>query len=332
MNLLISLAVILVVSYILVMLGKKIKIPGVVVLIITGLLFNISKIKDYVIGPNIEVILILGYIGLFCLMFLAGLETSWRLLYKEKKDAVVIAVFAAAVPFFLGLITFYLLGFSFLTATIVGLCMSITAEATKARVLLGLKKLKTKIGAVMMGAGIIDDLIGLLLFALITLLFGIYSKENLLTLAVIISFFGGIIFHKKIGRTSKIVRTTEKILLFLIVPFFFISMGIHFDFNSLILNPFLLFLLITIAIIGKIGGTFLTKPFTRLNWKQLYLIGWAMNSRGAIELALAMVAFKIGLLTVELYSGLVVMALVTTLIFPFIITKFIRKNPKIMNK
>lgn len=332
MNLVITLAAILVASYVLVLLGKKIKVPGVVTFIIVGLIFDISIIKSYLIKPHIDFILILGDIGLFCLMFLAGLETSWRLLYKEKRNAAFIAVFAALLPFFLGLIILSLLGFSFLTAATVGLCMSITAEATKARVLLELKKLKTKLGAVMMGAGIIDDLIGLLLFLLITLSLRVYSIESFIALGVIVSFFGGIIFHRKIGRTSKIVRTTEKLLLFLIVPFFFISIGIHFDFNSLVLNPFLLFLLIVVAIVGKLAGTLLTKPLTKLDWKQLYLIGWAMNSRGAIELALAILAFKMGLLTIELYSGLIIVALVTTLIFPFIITNFIKKNPKIMDR
>ena len=32
-----------------------------------------------------------------------------------------------------------------------------------------------------------------------------------------------------------------------------------------------------IAIIGKIAGTLIAKPFIRFNWKQTYLIGWAMN-------------------------------------------------------
>ena len=75
----------------------------------------------------------------------------------------------------------------------------------------------------------------------------------------------------------------------------------------------------------------MTKKFTKFNFKQLFLIGWAMNSRGAIELAFALLAFQQGILNNELYSSLVIMALVTTLIFPFVIINLIKKVPKIMN-
>ena len=101
--------------------------------------------------------------------------------------------------------------------------------------------------------------------------------------------------------------------------------------NSLVVNPVLLMSIIVIAIAGKMAGTFLTKPFTKFRWKQLYLIGWAMNSRGAVEMALALIAFRTKIIPLELYSSLVLMALVTTLIFPFMIMKMIRKDPKIMD-
>ena len=210
--------------------------------------------------------------------------------------------------------------------------MSITAEATKARVLLELKKLKTKVGSAMMGAGIIDDILGLFLFILVTYLFNeVYIKEDMLVVGAIVSFFVGILVQQKIGRKNRVIRVIEKGLLFLVVPFFFISMGIHFDLNSLIVNPILLMIIIAIALSGKLAGTFLTKHFTKFRWRQLHLIGWAMNSRGAVELALALIAFRMGLIPVELYSSLVIMALVTTLIFPFIITKMIKKESNLMN-
>jgi hypothetical protein len=56
-----------------------------------------------------------------------------------------------------------------------------------------------------------------------------------------------------------------------------------------------------------------------------------MNSRGALELALALVAFRTGLIHVKLYSALIVMALVTTLVFPFVVTGMIRRDPSIMD-
>ncbi|MBW3017960.1 cation:proton antiporter, partial [Candidatus Woesearchaeota archaeon] len=272
-------------------------------------------------------------IALLCLMFLAGLESSWRALYEERKDAIVITIFAALIPFIIGFAVFKLLGFSLLVSSIVGICMSITAEATNARVLLDLSKLKTRVGAAMMDAGIFDDILGLSLFILITfLLKAAYLKEDLLIAGAILAFFVGIIVQKTIGRNKNpILKFVEKYLLILLVPFFFISMGIHFEPSSIFTSPYLLIIIIAIAITGKLAGTFLTKPFTKFSWKQLHLIGWGMNSRGAIELALALIAFRSALIPAELYSSLVIMALTTTLIFPFIISRMIRKNPKLMN-
>ena len=330
MNLILSLIAILVVCHLLVFLGKKIKVPEVVMLIIAGLIFNIVFLKNWIISENSGVVSILGDAGLFFLMFLAGLEVSLKQMYKERKNSILIALFASILPFSLGVLSFSLLGFSILTSAMVGIGMAITAEATTANVLIDLKKIKTKIGAAMIGAGIADDIIGIGLFVIISILFSAGIFEQIITIGAIMSFFLGILSHR-IMRKTKEKNILEEVGLFFIVPFFFVSVGINFNLNSLILNPIILLVIVSIAIIGKIGGVFLTKPFTKFKNKQALLIGWAMNSRGAIELALALVAFKIGLLNTELYSGIVLMALITTLIFPFIITHMINKYKKIMD-
>lgn len=328
----IGLVFILIATYFLVFLGKRIKIPTVVSFILSGLLFNIYFLKQSFIVPNEDLILFLGNLGLLALMFLAGLETSWSMLYKEKRDSFFIAFFAWIVPFLSGFLFFWFFGFSFLTSAISGLAISITAEATKARVLIDLKKLKTKIGAVMMSAGIVDDIIGIVVFIILSLIAGYSFNENLLGFSAIACFFIGVFVQAKAGRLNKPMKVIEKLFLFAIVPFFFISMGIRFEFNSLVLNPFLLAGILFLAFTSKIGGVFIAKFFTELNWRQAYLIGWAMNSRGAIELVFAMMGFSMGLLNAEIYSGLVVTALVTTLVFPFVITYIIKKNPKIMDE
>jgi Kef-type K+ transport system membrane component KefB len=266
-------------------------------------------------------------------MFLAGMEISWSMLYKEKRDAALVAIFAACVPFLLGFLTFVVLGFGLEVSLFVGICMSITAEATKAKVLVEMKKLKTKIGSLLMGVGIMDDAFGLGLFILLGYLFsvGFAVKEAMVLSGAVLAFFGGVFIHKQIGRTQRKIRDLEKILFFVISPFFYVSMGINFNTMSLIFEPVLLLIIIAIAFLGKMVGTMLTKPFTRLRMKQLYLVGLGMNSRGAVELALAFIAFRAGFLPVSVYSGLILMALITTMLFPLFFNRFVSKNPSIMN-
>ncbi|MFO7807555.1 MAG: cation:proton antiporter [Candidatus Moraniibacteriota bacterium] len=331
-SLIFAIAVILTISGILNFVSKKITISSVVLLIVAGLIIGIPGIEDIIIGQNSREIEFLGDVALLALMFLAGLESSWRELYQERKDAFAIAFAATIFPFLVGFSVFSLLGFKPITAAVMGISMGIAAEATKARVLIEIKKLKTKVGAALMGAGIIDDLLGLSAFLLIALLLGSFSlKEDTLIIGAILSFLVGLLTHKILGRDKKAINFIEKTLVWLVIPFFFISLGLNFEISSLALNPYIIILVLILAPLATITGTMLAKPFTDLRWRQLYLIGWGMNSRGAIGLALAFVALKEGFITNQLYSSLVITALVTTIIFPFVIKKMVKNNPKIMN-
>jgi len=330
--LIVTIIICLIASFLFTILARKINLSTVVGLIASGIILGSPLIKSSLLEPNTDIILQIGDLGFFALMFLAGMEISWCLLYKERKEATVVAFFAAFIPFLLGFSIFLALGFSLFTSLAVGISMAITAEATKARVLLELDKLDTKVGSLMMGAGIIDDVLGLSLFAMVSYFFtgNIKTKEFMNTIIAISAFFIGIIVHKFMGREKLIVSYIEKFLLLFLVPFFFIGMGIHFNFQSLFLNPWLLIVILGIAITGKIIGSMFAKPFTRLSWKQLYLVGWGMNSRGAVELAVAFLAYQSGLISRHIYSSLVIMALTTTIIFPFILRRMIKKNPQIM--
>lgn len=322
------------ISYLFTIAAKKLNISVVIGLITSGIILGSPEIKRILIGSNTEFILGLGNFGFLTLMFLAGMEISWCMLYKERKEALFLAIFAATIPLFLGFSAFFTLGFPLKTCLIVGISMSITAEATKARVLLELDKLDTEVGSLMMGAGIIDDILGLFLFAIVSYFFTgkAATQELYQTILAICVFFLGILVHKFIGRHKKFVSQAERFLLLFLIPFFFISMGIHFSFQSILLNPKFLLIILTIAITGKILGSMASEPFVQLGWKQLYLVGWGMNSRGAVELALALLAYQAGFIERDIYSSLVIMALMTTLVFPFIIRKMIKKTPDIMGE
>jgi Kef-type K+ transport system membrane component KefB len=124
----------------------------------------------------------------------------------------------------------------------------------------------------------------------------------------------------------EIVQELKVMTFSLIVPFFFINIGMHMNFGSLIANIWLVLFVLIIAIVGKIGGALLAVPFTDLSLAQGYVIGWGMNSRGAVELVIAEIARANHLIPIEVYSAIVIMAVVTTLIFPFIIKVYIKKK------
>lgn len=176
-----------------------------------------------------------------------------------------------------------------------------------------------------------------LFLLVLILMMGLAALSELFSLGSIIgAFLGGILMQLSMRKVKKkeeedILGSFKLLSLAFLAPFFFANVGLNFDFRSLFVNPSLLVGTILIAFIGKIVGTMAIKPFSRLSWKQLYVIGWAMNSRGAVELVIALMALGNGLLPLEAFSVLVATSLVTTLTFPFVLEREIRRDPKLLD-
>ena len=137
---------------------------------------------------------------------------------------------------------------------------------------------------------------------------------------------------KGISRAHRreMIRTTKLITLGFVVPFFFANVGINLDLASFSFNVPLIVATVIMASAGKILGTILVKPVSGLSLKQLYYTGWAMNSRGAAELVIALIAKQYGLIPLEMFSALVAMSLITTFTFPSVLARGIRRNPGLM--
>lgn len=98
--------------------------------------------------------------------------------------------------------------------------MSITAEATKAKVLFELGKLKTRLGSTMIGAGIIDDIFGLIVFSMLMFFVGIFEfREHLILVGVLFSFILGLLVQK-FARKHHLTKKLELFLNTFLVPFF----------------------------------------------------------------------------------------------------------------
>ncbi len=330
MDLIITLLLCVIVTNLVAYLLKKICVPHVISLILSGLFFGLPIIRELLLDPNTNVLIVLGDLGILSSMFLAGLHSSKDLLYSERRDSLIISLFAILTPFLLSFSLFYALGFSINTCLIIAVCMSITAEATNTEVLLYLRKVKTKIGSIILEAGILDDIFGLLTFLVVTIIYHeATTRDLILLIGLMVAFFVGLVFQRIYD--SKVTMVMKYTSLYALVPFFFVSMGLHFDFFSLKFNPLLLVFIVTLAIVGKLGGTLLATKFTDLKTSQLYLIGWALNSRGAIELVLALIAFRNNFISAEIYSSLIFMSLLSTLFFPAVINFMIEKQPRIMS-
>ena len=66
------------------------------------------------------------------------------------------------------------------------------------------------------------------------------------------------------------------------------------------------------AVLGKFGGGSFAARFTGMNWADSLALGALMNTRGLMELISLNIGYDLGILTPEIFTMMVIMALVTT--------------------
>ncbi|RLG71222.1 MAG: hypothetical protein DRO04_00250 [Candidatus Iainarchaeum archaeon] len=118
----------------------------------------------------------------------------------------------------------------------------------------------------------------------------------------------------------------------LVIPFFFIAIGMAFDIASLFENFNWVCIIFFVAVIGKIAGPIVWSLISKeFSLRQALLLGLGMNSRGAIELVVAKIALAYNLIPQNIYSAIVTTAVLTTLIFPIALKRELSINEKIMD-
>lgn len=311
-------------SNIFILISKRFHIPIVISLITFGIILSLSSFKKFII-PHSNEITILGDIGLILLMFIAGVKSSDYFFYENLKDTTLISFISLSVSFTISFIVSKIWGFNNLISLIIALSLSVTGESVITKVLMENEMLTTDIGSLIMGSGLIDDIIGIVLFTIVLYKFSneVVYKEYINLFLILSLFILGFVYKKNITNYN-FYELFENSIMLLLVPFFFISMGLNIEISSKI-NLKLILSLIIIAIIGKVGGTILAKPFVKPNLEQLHLIGWGLNTRGGIGIALILIAVRNKLISKRLYSSLVMVILTTTLFFPILIKK-LKKN------
>jgi Kef-type K+ transport system membrane component KefB len=181
-----------------------------------------------------------------------------------------------------------------------------------------------------------DEETGLFSIVLIFILVLAALSESLNVGYLIGAVLGGFLLQASMKKISSkhrrdLLNVIKLIAMGFVVPFFFVNVGLTFDINTFLSNIPMIAVTVIIATFGKIVGTLIVKPVSSLSWKQLYYVGWGMNSRGAAELVIALIAVQYGLISPEMFSALVSMSLITTLILPPILARGIKRNPGVMD-
>ncbi len=161
------------------------------------------------------------------------------------------------------------------------------------------------------------------LFALVILFVLIFSSiSELLGLHFIIgAFFGAILLPRSmfISRDfERVQRSISGITMGFLAPIFFATMGISFSIVS-IDNLLLLTVVLIASFFSKIFGGYFGGRLAGFDNVKSITLGLGLNARGIMELVIANIALEKGFIDVSMFSILVTMALLTTVITPFLL-------------
>lgn len=141
------------------------KIPPVLGEITAGIILGPSLLG--LIEPN-ELLRILAEIGIVLLLFQVGLEADVSKLKKAGTKSIIVAFSGAVLPFSLGFtISHYIFNIPLMPSLFIGGTLTATSIGITLRVLKDLKKERTGIAQIVLGAAVIDDIIGVILLVFI---------------------------------------------------------------------------------------------------------------------------------------------------------------------
>lgn len=138
------------------------------------------------------------------------------------------------------------------------------------------------------------------------------------------AFLAGAVMPESREFRHKISMRVENLSSVLLMPLFFTFTGLQTQLG-LLNNPEGLgwcFLIILIATIGKLGGTAVAAHLTGMSWRESLQLGALMNTRGLMELVALNIGYDLGILSPRIFTIMVTMAIVTTMLTGPLLTLF----------
>ncbi|GFH39687.1 cation:proton antiporter [Lactococcus insecticola] len=143
--------------------------------------------------------------------------------------------------------------------------------------------------------------------------------------AVIGAFFAGV----AIGQTKmaeKIETNISTVAYIFFIPIFFVTIALPISFDGIVKNPIFILILTVLAILTKLIPSFLVGRGFGFNARESMIIGSGMVSRGEMALIVTQIGLASQLIDRTIYSELVVVIILSTVIAPFLIKLSIGKS------
>ncbi|MBV5335279.1 MAG: cation:proton antiporter, partial [Sulfuricurvum sp.] len=170
-------------------------------------------------------------------------------------------------------------------------------------------------------------------FIIVLLLLSSLATEAIGVHALFGAFMAGAMMPSSaVSRLKELIAPRlEYVSLLVLLPLFFALTGLRSEIG--LLNSVDAWLIcggiIVLAVFGKLFGSALASKYMGFNWRDSFALGILMNTRGLMELVVLNIGYEMGILSTELFTMFVVMALATTIMTgPFLnlITRGFKEN------
>ncbi|HEX6941115.1 MAG TPA: cation:proton antiporter [Longimicrobiales bacterium] len=146
-------------------LAERIGQPAVLGELVAGVVVGGSVLG--LVDPGVETIQLLAEIGVIILLFEIGLETDLGELVRAGPVSAVVAAAGVALPFVLGYLVASAMGLRPITSLVAGASLTATSVGITARVLADLGRLQEPESRIILGAAVIDDIVGLIILGVV---------------------------------------------------------------------------------------------------------------------------------------------------------------------
>ncbi len=359
--------------------------------LLAGVIIGPSLLGWVAMTPMMEVF---AQIAILLLLFEVGIQTDVERLVSSGMKASLVAVGGVVLPLCFGFCTsYFLFSFSFLTSLFVGSTLTATSIGITLRVLQDMKKQHSQESQIVLGAAILDDILGIVLLSILyefafskevnwmgaakvvslIALFCFFApllvkavahflekweKKNPMagfiptSTTILILLFGclayllgapellggfvaGLAFSKRFKVRSflpKNIEFSEKVekgmapIVGLFTPVFFVGIGLSLDLSAINFSSSSIWLLtgaLTLGgFLGKILAGFL---LNKENFIKKMAVGIAMTPRGEVGFVFASVGLSADVFSVEVYTALVLVIMITTVFSPPLLRFFYNK-------
>lgn len=312
--------ILLLVTIILGKIGTLFGLSGVVGQLFAGIILGSGLFN---IVPSSHLIHLTAEIGIFLLMLNSGLESDIKEMKKHIKASSLIAIMGVILPLIIFPIACLFLGYDIKSSLFAGVIFSATSISITLAVLAEQKKLATSIGAIILSAAVIDDLIALLAVTLFSLFIG-GGTLGISSLLPLFAFVLGIVI-RKFNFSENMVGVTTNIGKWFFYPAFFGSIGLGISIQGLENKVTAIIIFSVLAIATKFFGSLLGAKFSGLNTEVANAIGAGMISRGEMALVIIQIGISAQIINEDISTEFIITVIISTIVAPIIMKPLFKK-------